>query len=338
MKRPRWTGVLVALSMVALLAGPSLAAEKKSVPGKEAGAKKKPSGAGAAVLEWRLAKGQKQAFTEERRFKVSMGGAAGNPGPMGDAVMDLVLDTLYTVKAPAGAETVVERSVGRARLKMDMGKGQQSFEHDTRRKSQRGEEPPEAGSPEALGAALDAMVASPVTFTVDARGKVDRVEIPAPLVSALENLGPQSFLELEGAFTKEGMERMLREVVIPLPEKEVVAGAAWKDELLLIEDPQGTAKLERAFTLAEGKTPGRARIDLKLSYQLPSSAGDVIPDSETSKGSISFDSKAGRVLEAESTHAVKVQRELKMPGMGAGIQMQATMESTFRLKPRSAKS
>ncbi|RUL89140.1 DUF6263 family protein [Tautonia sociabilis] len=156
-----------------------------------------------------------------------------------------------------------------------------------------GEEAP-SGPSAMLKQVVDALIGFRVVLVMTPRGEVRDVELPEETLERLRSAGPAA-AALQNLSTPEGIDRMISQATLVLPERPVEAGASWSRTAEL-PTPQGELTLTSTFSY-EGLQDNLATIGLTLTVDAIRPNADApfrleVGD-QAGSGSYSFDPALG---------------------------------------------
>jgi hypothetical protein len=164
-------------------------------------------------------------------------------------------------------------------------------------------------------AKLNALKGSTLTLTLDATGKVTKLEgydemIRRVVPSANDPVG----LMIRTVMSEQTLKQALNETFNLLPDKPVNKGDTWKRESGVPLGPFGTLTTENVFTYqGPGKEGDEITVKPAVSYAPPKTAESVLPFKiakgelkiDSAQGTILFDNKAGKLVRQDLTFTIK---------------------------------
>jgi hypothetical protein len=179
---------------------------------------------------------------------------------------------------------------------------------------------------------LKATVGAEFSFQVKPSGQIDDIKIPEQTLKSLRDALPP-----EAASQGQFSEQMLKDLVMqssppPFPEAAVEPGKSWSSKPSKLATPQWTLVTDKVFTFqgADPKSPELALIDMQTRVSLePSENAKIKIRSQEGKGSLTFDVKAGRVVNSRSSQKL----EMAIADMGQNIEQTTETTSTMTLMP-----
>ncbi|MDP7019454.1 MAG: DUF6263 family protein [Pirellulaceae bacterium] len=161
----------------------------------------------------------------------------------------------------------------------------------------------------AIEKALRPLVDAKFHLKLSARGEVVDVQLSAEVEKAMENFAKES--RYRAIFSREGMSKTLRHAAAQLPENPVSAGDSWTTAQAFAS-PIGDASIDNQFTY-RGVSEGRQVIDVKRTMKVKESESKSKTRlaSFESSGSISFDSRQGRLAHSKINQTIKTERPFR---------------------------
>jgi len=180
---------------------------------------------------------------------------------------------------------------------------------------------------------LKAVIGAEFSFTMKPNGEITDLTIPPTTFKKLRDALPPEEVE-KGNFSEQGLKDVILQSSPPaFPDAPVEPGKTWAGKPSKIELPQlGTLVSENIFTY-QGPDPQMPRIliiDQESKVTLKPAAGAEIKiRSQEGKGSLSFDSKAGCLINSRSTQKM----EMSISAMGQQVEQTSETTSTMTLVP-----
>lgn len=195
----------------------------------------------------------------------------------------------------------------RLRMKLTMPKGGEiSYDSASEAKP--------TGDARTIATALEPLLKSAVTLTLSIRGEISDVQLDAAAQKAVEGLAAGNALKT--LLSKEGMENVLRQTLVVLPEGDVEPGSEWRQTAEL---PTAFGKVQQSTTFKllepDAKSPDLARIESVSQLELEPAAASkpraTTLKQQEHKGLILFDNAAGRLRSAEIEQELVTASSLK---------------------------
>jgi hypothetical protein len=237
-------------------------------------------------------------------------------------------DYSWNVKevAPSGEAQVIQR-IDRVTMKVE-APPYMPFEFDS--------SAPKAEVPEPFELEvqqLKAAIGAEFSFTMKPTGEIAEITIPAATLKRLRDALPQEAVQ-EGAFSERGLKDLLMQSSPPpFPLTPLEPGKTWSSKPSRVTLPQlGTLVSEKTFTYQgpDAQNPRLQVIGMEGKMKLEPAAGiEVKIRTQEGKGSLSFDSKAGCLINSRSTQKM----ELSISTMGQMLDQTSEMTSTMTLVP-----
>lgn len=282
----------------------------------------------AVELKWQFKKGETffQTLTTETNQEMKV---------MGMEVKQKPSQTFYISWTPVEEKdkswTIKQKIEG---LKMDIQIGGNTISYDSTN--------PGAGA-NPLGDFFKALVGSEFTLTVSPEMKVTKVDGRAEFVKKLVDANPQMKTLLEGILSEDALKQMADPSFAVLPGKPVKKGDKWKSEAKLSLGPLGSYDTTYEYTY-EGKDEKNKDLEKisvvpTIKYN-PPTGGDAggLPfkiksaalESKGAKGTIVFDSKAGRIDNSELNLNLEGKLDIEIGGMGTAVELKQTQKTTVK--------
>ena len=271
-------------------------------------------------LKWKFKAGDK--FTYEMTQNMHTTTAAG-PAGSNEIGMNQTMDISWMIdEVDSDGNAVMRQKIDRVKLKMSMPGGQ-SMEYDTA-----GDKPPQ-GMIAMLAPLYKAMTDGDFKITMTPQGKIIKAEAPESLAAALKNIpGAAAMGDLS---SPEGIQQMLTQGSMTLPEGETKAGESWTSELEM-KLPTGKQEVLTTYEYVGTKeVDGKAYAEIKPKMEIKS---DVDPNAlmqmsiadQSSEGEILFDRELGRL------HSSNIKQKIEMEMNVQGQSITSTIDQTIEMK------
>jgi hypothetical protein len=180
---------------------------------------------------------------------------------------------------------------------------------------------------------LRAAIGAEFSFTMKPSGEISDLKIPPATLKRLRDALPPEAVE-EGQFSEQGLKDLLLQSSPPaFPVTPLEPGKTWGGKPSKAALPQlGTLVSEKVFTY-QGPDPQNPRLLMigmegKVTLE-PAANVEIKIRSQEGKGSLSFDSKAGCLINSRSTQKM----EISIAAMGQQMDQMSEMTSTMTLVP-----
>lgn len=155
---------------------------------------------------------------------------------------------------------------------------------------------------------IQPVLAQACSIRINSRGEIQEVKLPPELTKALTGDEAKTW---KSPFTKEGLEKTLRQVAVVLPEAAISKGDSW-DQRRDIDSPLGRVQLNSKYTYHDSvKQDDRALEELRLTSELkfltPPPGGLKLVDQQTT-GKLLFDAAAGRLASSQTEQKMTTER------------------------------
>jgi len=252
-----------------------------------------PATVAAQELRYKFRPGGSTAYTAEQKQTMKVTARGQELDMKVNSVLDFTL-TIDSVDGKSGAAKV-KYKFDRIRMSLQGSPGD-DFEFDTK------SEQPSKGSVVArVAPVFQAVVGAEITATVSTRGEVHDVVLPDKLKEQFQKQSGAGS-SLNGLFTEDQLQQLLKDPVPVLPQEAVKPGTAWPITTELKMGPLGKKKITAHCTYA-GKEGALEKIDQKLDVRFeagPDADVDFTVKTKEATGKIQFDNQKGRVVEATS--------------------------------------
>ncbi len=285
------------------------------------------------TLRYQFKEGETLPYTLEQKMKTDA-----NVGGM-NVTMDInqTIDTSWNIKSvDKDGKAKIVMKFDRIRFTMNgpMGK----VENDSKDGKQ-----PEGPIGKSIGPIMEAQVRAEFSLTMDAHGQISDVKMPEKLSEAFKKLpgGGSWYMGSFGLggdiFSKGGLQHMISEAGLRLPEGPVTKGKSWNKEVTL-KVAFGKMKVNNTSTY-EGPTTrdGKELQQIALQPKMTIEAdNEKAPfsfklKSQDVRGTAYFDNKAGHLVETKLTQNT----ELEFSGMGQTFIQKIEQTVTMKLNDKA---
>jgi Family of unknown function (DUF6263) len=193
-------------------------------------------------------------------------------------------------------------------------------------------EVPEPFEPEVK--TLKASVGAEFSFDMKPSGQVENIKIPEQTLKAMRDALPPEAAK-EGQFSEEILKNMvMQSSPPPFPEGPVEPGKSWSSPPARLPTPQWTLITDKDFTYQgpDPKSPKLAIIAVQAKVALEpaeNSKGTIKIRAQDGKGTLTFDTEAGRVVSSTSTQKL----EMVISDMGQQFEQNTESTSDMTLEP-----
>lgn len=264
----------------------------------------------AAPLKWKFKQGDKMDYALRQKADILIDAN----GVEFDIKVAQTMDLKWDVKAVAADGTVeLTQKVDRVQLKMSTPFTGE-FVYDSK---------DEANAPtgeiwERMGGPIKALVGGEFTVKLKPNGQVEEIKLPEKLVELLgesKGGGAQSMMMGGGLFTESAIKQIIEQSILTLPDSDLANGTTWNKKIENKLGPIGTQKFDTTLTYEGTETKDGvelAKIGTKTEMAFePNADSDVDIEMEVTeqegKGSVLFDTKAGRVLESQNVQKMTLE-------------------------------
>lgn len=197
-----------------------------------------------------------------------------------------------------------------------------------------GDEPEASAIWEDLRGRVEALMSNKLTLVVASNGSVKSIDMPPALVEALDkpSSNPQADRFMAGVVDAKGIENMIRQMFVLLPDEPAKLGTSWEYKEESERPPFGKLIVERTYKYA-GKDEGSGGVDMvelgsKVEFVIADGAEDlsVKISEQSSKGTAEFDSEEGRGRDMEMVQHLVLEISL------GGTEIAQDLTETFTLK------
>jgi hypothetical protein len=252
---------------------------------------------GDVALRWKLEKGQKLGyeFTQRNAIDVEL------PNQRIETSNTLNFGLVWDVQSvePDGSARI-KQTVDFVRVEVEAPM-QAPMVYDTREAG----EPPAALGP--LKALYQAVVAEPYELTIDPRGTIRDVKVPEGVTAAAQGTQAASLADGGSLLSPKGVERLLVQVIPPLPERDAAKGATWD---LAFDLPAGPLQMAitNKYSLETAGSP-ESVVAATIDTGIKPAAGsplDVEVSEQSGTGRYRFDVEKGWLNETDVTQDIRL--------------------------------
>jgi hypothetical protein len=276
------------------------------------------------IISWKLKAGDVLKYTTEQKILI-------NVKVMGRDRKQTRSQTIHytwTVKDVAGdglAEIV--QHIDRLGMRVE-APPYMPFEFDSNTPNAEVPEPFEAEARQ-----LKATIGAEFQFKMRPSGEIADIQIGQATLKKLRDALPQGEQGEAAAFSEQGLKDMLMQSSPPpFPQTPVEPGKTWSSKPAKLTLPQGSLVLDKVFTF-QGPDPKDPKLLLiGMESRVALEPGENVTTkirSQEGKGSLVFDSEAGRIASSRGTQRT----ELLISSMGQEIDQTTEMTSTMTLVP-----
>ncbi|MEX0715766.1 MAG: DUF6263 family protein [Planctomycetaceae bacterium] len=251
------------------------------------------------LMRWKLEAAQKFKLTQTQKMNMEMN-VGGQPFKMD---LDMEMNMGWNVDEVASdGKAKMTQTVDR--VKMDMTMANQSMKFDSAT--------PDQADPagQALAQAIQPLIGAKITQTMDARGKIDDIQIDPEVRKKMQAAGAG----FGGGLSEDSLKQMFEQIG-GLPDKAVAPGTKWSETIdMSVPGTRAGMKIDSTYYGIEDRGGRKlARIDTKFSLGDASPAPADVKDDEEGEdepqleikslegdGKTWFDVEAGRLVEADS--------------------------------------
>jgi hypothetical protein len=276
------------------------------------------------ILRWKLKAGDVLKYTTEQKIVMSVKVM----GRERKQVRTQTTEYHWKVKdvANGGLAEIVQR-IDRLGMRVE-APPYMPFEFDSNR--------PDADVPEPFESEarqLKATIGAEFVFKMRPNGEIADIQISEATLKKLRDALPPGEAGGQTAFSEQGLKDMLMQSSPPpFPETPLDPGKSWSSKPAKRSVPQGSLVIDKVFTFQgpDPKDPKLMLIGMESRVALePAENGTAKIRSQEGKGSLIFDSEAGRVVSSHGTQKT----ELLMSSMGQEIDQTTDMTSSMSLVP-----
>ncbi len=242
----------------------------------------------AEPLRWKLKVGDKLNYhtTQDMTMRIDAGAA----GQMVTTFHQTVDMTWNVERLTEDGSAVIEQSIDRVTMSMTAPKGP-AFEYDS------DAEGPAVGMAAMIAPMFDAMTEGKFEITMTPRGEVRDIKLPQNVLDALK-YSPGAAVMGDMA-TAEGLQQMLMQRAIVLPEESPVQGESWPNTATLNNPMVGKQTVETSYRYegmkdVDGVNLAVFRPSIKMEFEGDQMAQMKITEQQ-SDGEVLFNQEAGRL-------------------------------------------
>ena len=238
-------------------------------------------------LRWKFQSGEtlKYQVQQKMQTEMSVGGQKINTN------MQQSMDMSWKVAdvSPTGMASV-SQTVDRVQMKMEGGPfGSLQFDTSS-------SEVPTNPIVKAMSEVFRKIVGQEFRMTMNPTGKVEKVEVPAQLLQALNSAGASN------ALNEDTLKQMMEQSSVLLPATAVTAGQSWESSQQ-IQLPFGEMKVASLMTYAgRDASTGMARINMKPTITVSPKEGSPLQltmKKSEGTGQVLFDPAKGRIVRSD---------------------------------------
>jgi hypothetical protein len=277
------------------------------------------------VLRYQFKQGETLPYTMEQKMKMDMKGGG----------MDVTMDMTQTIDMSWHIQSVDKEGKAKMvqkfdRLRFSMNGPMVKVEYDSKDGKL-----PEGQIGMALGPILEALAGAEFSLTMDARGQTSDIKIPERLSEAFKKMPGGGGTGGSDLFSEVGINHMIEEVRMTLPEGATTKGQSWTKEVAL-KMPFGKMKVDNTSTYEgpasrDGKQVEQIALKPKMTMEADGNAGlSAKLKSQDAKGTAYFDNKAGRLVESKMNQTMEM--EFSVGGQTINQKVEGTM--TVKLKDK----
>ncbi|WP_254513688.1 hypothetical protein [Anatilimnocola floriformis] len=243
----------------------------------------------AEELRWKLQKGDKFQLEMKQQTEslVNLSGKKLN------STIDLLILVGWDVTSADADAFVIEQTIDAVRMEMK-GPEQTPVIYDSREKK------PVVGAAKDFASAVVGLIGAKFKLTMTPLGAISSAERLSPPAEA----APAGDAAKVAVQSKETVEQLLKQPLLPLPAEVAGSDATWTDERQS-KAALGNAKLVRTFTLAgsdtrDGKTAHKINVKGELTIDSPPKGAPQLK-TQSHTGTAWFAKDPGRLLAAETS-------------------------------------
>jgi len=187
---------------------------------------------------------------------------------------------------------------------------------------------------------MKAVVGAPFSCKISPSGALSDVRVPEAVTKLLAD-EKKDAPEGESAMSDESFKKMFTSMSMPLPKEEVAPGKTWTQQAKFATPPAGSMTIDTTFRFVGPDAqagPNIVRIDLESKYTPdlpPKNDVKVTIKTQEGKGSILFDTAAGRITKLSSSE--KDERHISVMGMEIDLSKVSTTNLTLVPEAGAAK-
>ena len=270
----------------------------------------------AQNLRWKLTPGTSLKYTSNQDSDTVM--TVG--GQTVTTKMSIGMNTLWNVnQVDAQGTADITQSIANIKIKLSGLGGNLDYD------SASGTEPKDPIGKQ-IAASIKPLSQAKFNFKLSPLGEITDVKVPEDSQKLLQGVQPGP--QLGGALNQDTFVAMIKESVIPFPSEPVQKGTSWKHKSEVKAPPIGTMTNEVSMTYVgpaqvAGKQLDQIQVEVtsKLTADPANPLVQVTIKEQSEKGSLYFDSAAGRLSHSEST------QNLVMDVSAAGQKFEQTVKT-----------
>jgi hypothetical protein len=275
--------------------------------------------AGQETLRWKLEPGQtlRYEFSQDNVIEVEL------PNQAIETKNTLTFGLNWEVKSvEADGSARIEQTVDYVRVTI-VAPGQDEVVYDTR---EEGEPPAQLGFLKTL---YGAVLGKPYGLTLDARGVIRDVQVPEEVSAAAKGSPAEAMADGGSLISAKGVERLLAQVIPPLPEGPAEAGATWDLKLVLPAGPLVMTLVNR-YRL-ESSDGGQAVVKADIDTGIAPGEGapfEVEVGDQKGDGTYRFDVAKGRLVDTRVVQDIA----MKLKAMGQEVPQHFVITATLKAR------
>jgi hypothetical protein len=245
------------------------------------------------ALRWKLQKGDKY----ELQMKQQTNSVVSLSSRKLTSTVDLQVNVSWDVQSAEDDQFVIEQTIDSIRIEMK-GADQNPVKYDSADKAA----VPAAAKP--LQAAVAPLLGAKFSLSMNALGAISSAKRISPEGTEAVPVGDAG---KNAGVSKESIEQLLLQPLLPLPKESLDSDQSWTDERQT-KAALGDVKLKRTFTLAgmedrAGKPAAKIEIKGELTVTPPAGAPKNAPQlkQQSHSGTAWFAKEAGRLVAVETT-------------------------------------
>lgn len=275
---------------------------------------------GDEPLLWKFKAGDK--FTYEMIQNMKSSAAAGPAGNF-ETGMKQTMDIVWAInEVDSDGNAVMTQKIERVKLQMNMPGGQ-TMEYDT------ASDKPPVGLSAMLAPLYRAMTEGDFKITMSPQGKIVKAQAPEGLAEAMKNIpGAAAMGDLT---TPEGIQQMLTQGSMTLPEGDPEKGETWKNEMD-IKTPMGNQEVVTTYKyMGTKEVDGKSFAVIEPKQEInteadPNAQVQMSIAEQSSEGEILFDRELGRL------HSSQLKQNIEMEMTVQGQVVTQTIDQTIEMK------
>lgn len=270
-------------------------------------------------LRWKFKEGEKTKYEMTMAMTQEM-----KEGDMTVQIkMSQVMDMTWEVtKVDDQGIATLHQTIDRVRMEMAFPTpGQPPLKYDS-------QQPGGRPGTEILAKMFDAMVGKPFVVEVTALGEVKSMKPPAGLLAAFKN----SPLQGTGVFSEEGLNQMISQSVMTLPEKAVTEGETWEKTSSTETPPFGKQVTKTEYKFAgqedhDGRKLDKIDVTLDAKFELKEDSQTKVKLIQNeAAGSVFWDNAAGWLVESMMESSMKCEISVGGKSVEQGVTTKVSMK------------